>query len=66
MELRKLTLEARSRAKDMYPEIKIIDHYTYELAWDYETKRDIFVKQFLLGCEYMLEQIKKEEYEKSF
>jgi hypothetical protein len=63
MELGKLTLEARNRAKDMYPEVKIFDHYTYQLACDYVEKRDIFVKQFLLGCEYMLEQLKKKEYE---
>lgn len=61
MELAKLRLEARSRAVEMYPDVRIHDHYSYELAWDTETKRDIFVAQFLLGCEYMLEQLKEKQ-----
>lgn len=63
MDKHKVILEARQRAKSLFPEIRVFDKITYDLACEYETKKDAFVKAFLLGYEYMEEQLKQNEYE---
>ena len=65
MEFGRLRKEARERARDMYPEVQIMDFETYEMAWSNELKREMFEKHFLLGCEFVLEQLKEEKDERT-